>query len=293
MMGFIKRIVISKKGIIAIALGVFLAFLIFRLLGLSVIKPAESPAGNSNPESNRFKDMSEGISDLETPLFTFAVAGDSAGGDAIFGEIIAEVNKSNASFLIHNGDMVDHGYASEWSSFFKLKEKLKVPFHPVPGNHDVYNGRDQYVKQMGKLYYSFDYKNARFFLIDNARGKISSEQLKWLKDDLRKISSKMIFFVMHQAPKSSFSDHTMSGSSLNLEGAKEILALAKIYRVSAIFSGHVHGFFDETVDGVRTIISGGAGSPIFLPEFLGGIYHWLHVSVFPDRFSYEVKKLPY
>jgi hypothetical protein len=103
----------------------------------------------------------------------------------------------------------------------------------------------------------------------------------------------MVFFVMHQAPKSSFSDHTMAGSSLNPEGAKEILELAKIYGVSAIFSGHVHGFFDESVSGVRTIISGGAGSPIFLPEFLGGIYHWLHVSVFPDRFSYEVKKLPY
>ena len=227
----------------------------------------------------------------ETPILTLAVVGDNRDGDEIYKKIISQVNESGATFLAHVGDMVAHGYDGEWVVFKKIQTALNMPFYAAPGNHDVYAGRDPYQKAMGSLYFSFNNSGLHFIFLDNARGLISDIQMSWLKSDLAKNKSQPMFIFMHQPPMSKFSTHTMVGDSNQPENARSFLDLIKPYNVQAIFSGHVHAFNDELLENTRLIISGGGGSPIYLPEFLGGFYHWLKVKVYPDRFEFEINKI--
>lgn len=224
-------------------------------------------------------------------LLTFAVVGDSYGGDEIYQKIIEEVNGSGSQFLVHLGDMTPHGYADEWASFEKMKSELKAPFYPVPGNHDVYAGRDLYQKQTGRLYYSFNQAGAHLVVLDNARGAVSEEQMNWLSRDLAKNRGKTSFLFLHQAPKFTASSHTMSGDAEQGEQAEQLLALARENGVNALFAGHIHGFGEEDLDGVKLYVSGGGGSTLYLPDFLGGFYHWLLVKVYESDFTVEVKRV--
>lgn len=241
----------------------------------------------------------------EKPFLTFAVVGDSRDGDAIYQKIIEQVNESGAQFLVHLGDMVAHGYPEEWVAFRKIQTALKIPFYAVPGNHDVYAGRGIYARQISevasaaeatsfsaaRLYYSLDVAGVHFVVLDNARGRISQEHREWLSSDLAGNAQKRIFLFMHQAPRAKVSEHTMAGDANQATAAAELLSLARRSRVSALFAGHIHGFHEEDLDGVRLIVSGGGGSPIYLPEFLGGFYHWLLVKVYKDDFTVEVRKV--
>lgn len=227
----------------------------------------------------------------EKPLLTFAVVGDSRDGDTTYAKILEQVNGSGAQFLAHLGDMVAHGYDDEWVAFKKIQTALKPPFYPVPGNHDVYAGREPYQREMGRLYYSLDEDKLHFIFLDNARGLISAEQMSWLTSDLAKNAAKRIFIFMHQPPESKFSTHTMMGDGNQPENARAFLALIKPFNVQAVFSGHVHASVDEPLEKTRLIISGGGGSPIYLPDFLGGYYHWLLVRVYAEHWDFEIKKI--
>lgn len=281
-----KKILFFSSALLVLATGAYFSQVVSPR---SVLDQPDKPVANyfSPSVSPKPKDLTGD----EKPLLTFAVVGDNRDGDEIYKKIISQVSESDATFLAHVGDMVAHGYTDEWDTFKKIQTALKIPFYAVPGNHDVFAGRDPYQKAMGRLYYSFDNSGWHFIFLDNARGLISDTQMSWLKTDLAKNIRQPMFIFMHQPPQSNFSTHTMVGDSNQPENARAFLDLIKPYNVQTIFSGHVHAFNDEPLENTRLIISGGGGSPIYLPEFLGGFYHWLKVKVYPDRFEFEIRKI--
>ncbi len=225
------------------------------------------------------------------PSFTFAVAGDTQNGDKIYGQIIEKVNESGAAFFLHTGDMVTWGGAAEWQHFKKMQEKLTVPFYAVPGNHDVVAGKTSYRQAVGDLIYSFDYQSAHFIILDNSFSTFDDEQLVWLEKELAENKKKLIFLFMHYPPVATVTNHTMSETSLGRENVEKFFKVIAGYKIGAIFAGHVHGYAAETVRGVPLYISGGAGAPLYLPDFLGGFYNFLKVKVIGGRFSVEVEKI--
>ncbi len=124
-----------------------------------------------------------------------------------------------------------------------------IPFQSAVGNHDYYldNGRNyrevfpyDYPSDKG-LYYSFDYHNSHFIMLDNfdAGGSVSEEQKEWAEKDIadaRKRGMDWIFLVFHHTV------FTTGTSGQDWELQSWIVPLADKYRIDGVFFGHDHHY---------------------------------------------------
>jgi hypothetical protein len=74
-----------------------------------------------------------------------------------------------------------------------------------------------------------------------------------------------------------------------LKNYRRLYKILGEYRVSAIFSGHLHGYGRYSVGNTLHFITGGGGARLHYPE---ARYHYLEVEVRGDKFSVRPKILP-
>ncbi len=90
---------------------------------------------------------------------------------------------------------------NDWDKVDADLNLLEVPVYFAVGNHDMEN-RSLFEERYGKTYYSFEYKNDLFIVLDpNIDGwNISGEQLEFLKNKINNIpdNSNNVFIFMHQ-----------------------------------------------------------------------------------------------
>lgn len=137
------------------------ALLLLTASGLMAAAPTPQPADNE---------------------FHFVVLGDAQFDDpATFNRMVDDVRHLQPAFVIQAGDMIE-GYsdratmAAEWQRFKRQIAPLgDIVFVPVPGNHDLYNADRRaaedtlalYEQQWGSAYRTFDYRNARFIILNS------------------------------------------------------------------------------------------------------------------------------
>ncbi len=198
--------------------------------------------------------------------FSFAVLGD------VQGKGLSEKWKKTADWLAERkpafwipvGDLVDKGLKPEqWDAFFADGSSLlkASPIIPVIGNHECYFEKApeqfpslfyerfpifRFGKEMPDGWYSFDYSDAHFVVLNNYTfgkdGKIDksiigSTEKQWLESDLSKSRARWKFVFMHE-PVYSSGPH--GGESKLL--IKEWVPIFEKYSVDIVFSGHTHAF---------------------------------------------------
>jgi len=148
--------------------------------------------------------------------FTFVVLGDSQfDSPQVFNRIVEEVAQLYPSFVVQVGDLIS-GYTDDkeeikrqWQRFQAQIAPLlgDIPYFPLPGNHDVCGAGKEtsaeleqiYREIWGDLYYSFDYRNAHFVILDtdyqDETGRIGEGQFHWLERDLKENHHKDHIFV--------------------------------------------------------------------------------------------------
>ena len=114
--------------------------------------------------------------------FTFAIIGDKTGGGErnwpIFDRAMDEVSHLHPDFAIIVGDLIQGGITDlkvmneQWKEFLKHANRIQVPFFFLPGNHDISNKAMYYYwnANIGKTYYSFDYKGCHFIFLNTEEG---------------------------------------------------------------------------------------------------------------------------
>jgi hypothetical protein len=61
--------------------------------------------------------------------------------------------------------------------------------------------------------------------------------------------------------------------------AERLMALFEAQGVNTVFTGHIHMYNESVRNGVRYVITGGAGTSLYAGEEEGGIYHFVNVTV--------------
>ena len=211
--------------------------------------------------------------------FRFSILGDRT-GDAqpgIYERVWSEIDALDPDFAINVGDTIqgsnDTEAASEWRALAPLWERHRYPMYFTPGNHDIWSpaSRAVYEQQTRRLaFYSFNYANAHFTVLDNSEapdfsGELSADQMQFLERDLaqnRDRDPKFIFFhkpfwlIPVKFQSSHFPFHQ----------------LIQKYGVRYVVSGHGHQFVRAVQDGVLYLEAPSSGGKLKGQGFAEGCF---------------------
>ena len=251
----------------------------------------------------------------ETP-FAFAVIADTQGNPKVNGKLAQHAWGLRPNFMIVPGDLVDDGLRKEqWvKEFFESLSPLisRVPFYPVLGNHE--RNADHYYRYMDlpdpEYYYTFDYGNARFFMLDsNKKMDPQSEQYLWLEEQLKQLEAQQQagdksivwkFASFHHPPYSSDEDdygNLWKGKSTWGDQKARLMAdLFDRYGVDIVWTGHIHSYErtwpvfagkPDQLRGTVYMITGGGGGGLeqagpIRPPFQNNVkrgHHFVYVAI--------------
>lgn len=233
--------------------------------------------------------------------FSFVVYGDNRSNAYAHAAIVGAIRKTPGDFLLHTGDMVyDGSQPAGWTEFFNIERELlrdRCVF-PSIGNHEIAmptsDGALRYARmfrvpappEAAERWYTFRWSTARFFMLD-AHDEFTTTERSWLDKALEAAKNEagivQRIVVLHHGPYSS-----------GLHGGSEALKLARVpellrsYKVDLVLSGHDHIYERGDAQGLRYVVSGGGGAPLYR-EFRGEkstlkfepVYHFIKLDVAP------------
>jgi len=233
--------------------------------------------------------------------FHFSILGDRSGGTnpEVYERVWREMALLGPKFVINVGDTIpgtnDAQAAWQWAEVARVWERYQqVPLYLTPGNHDIWNetSLELYRKVSGRPpYYSFDYQNAHFTVLDHRLSReLSDEQLRFLEADLKQHRDRAPKFVFFHVP------YWLVFLKLG-SGEFPLHRMCRAYGVNYVISGHGHDFVRLERDGIvyLEVGSSGAGLARRLPggqDFAQGrFYHHVWVQVRGPKAHLTVKEL--
>lgn len=269
---------------------VVIALTITALVVLNVPTAGAEVEASSGAESPEAVPAAE-AGDTEA-LFRFAILSDRTGGHTpgVYPQVIAEINLLHPDFVVTVGDHIE-GYGedyerseAEWDSLLSMIGELRAPVYLTPGNHDIWDGTSEnmYVARTGQRpYYSFDYENTHFVILDVARVESSDdfpeEQMDWLTEDLQGSQNADNIFVFYHKP--------LWVSTLLVGEPDPLHDIFREYGVDAVFNGHLHHYFTAEFDGIEYTVIGSSGGGIYRtveqPVPRGEFFQFAWVTVTP------------
>jgi 3',5'-cyclic AMP phosphodiesterase CpdA len=233
--------------------------------------------------------------------FRFAVLGDAEPGrfwifrklfnrQGVFETQLRRVQASSVDFSMQLGDMVSRGIQRNYLRFFRQlgRNGVRIPYLTTIGNHDrrFPHGRcdaDYYRSFFGPTNYLFDHAGIRFVSLDTSLQRVTPRQLAWLDRALDAPGRKIVFT---HVPPAGLGEWTRFAGAQGVggfkTGAARMMSLFSKHRVDRVYMGHIHAFGVQDVDGVRYVLSGGGGSPLFPVGKSDVFHHFLTVEVGPD-----------
>ncbi len=217
--------------------------------------------------------------------WSFAVLGDNRYScqtcDWAYERVISSMGREPFDFAINTGDFVNTGTEGEYQGYLERIRKLGFPTINILGNHDLppddISNTGLFEKYFGQPYFYFDYQNARFIILNNSAHEFGEGQRAWLDKTLAEAKGRLKFVFMHIP---TFNPSRRSSYLIKWDDDyKPFEEIIQRHKVDILFTGHLHLLHDSIYQGTRTIITGGAGAPLYETPEEGGVYHWVKVLV--------------
>ena len=230
--------------------------------------------------------------------FRFAVLGDAEPGrfwifrklfnvPGVFQRQLAAMQELPVDFSLQMGDMVSRGIVRNYLRFFKQLDSADIrrPYLTVIGNHDRLSPHHRsdarlYTATFGRTNYSFDHGGVRFVCLDTSAHYLTRHQLQWLDAVL---DTPLVKIVFTHIPPACLRRWTDFGASKGIGGFKpgavELTEIVSRRRVSRVYLGPIHGFGVQDFKGVRYVLTGGGGSPLFPSGVNDKFHHFIVANV--------------
>ena len=231
--------------------------------------------------------------------FRFLAIGDTGDNGAGQRELAAALERETGAFLLHTGDIAywDGTFDQFRVAYFGIYDKLlrHMAAFPTFGNHDEVGGGRAYRTLLApERYYSFDWGNAHFAVLDSNQDMGPGTAMRaWLEQDLRATRQTWRIVSIHHPPFPT-SDYKRA-DPVCAAVAAELTPLFERLGVHLVLSGHEH-IYQRTKarrhgawvgDGLGTVYvtTGGGGSQLYDPgkdAFLAGAAgggHYLRITV--------------
>jgi 3',5'-cyclic AMP phosphodiesterase CpdA len=189
-------------------------------------------------------------------------------------------------FILHTGDvMTDAADADQYNAVKPIMDSFRAPVYYLRGNHDHNDGLRSLMPSVetanGTLDYVIEHNGVRVVCVDSATngvdhgGRLSDEQLEWLKEQLASEPEKPLLAAIHHPPLLLGSDMMDFFGVTNGSEVHEVFKAA-VPRLQGVFFGHIHQVVDMVRDGVYySCVQSPISQPVLIPGGLeaSGLHH--------------------
>jgi len=241
---------------------------------------------------------------------TFLAYGDDRTDPTAHAAIARAMLQVPSAFLVNTGDMVeDGGDADAWQAFFGVEAPLlrDRPIFAAVGNHEILNdlAGSNFARYFGfpgvggssKLYGTQRFGLVRLFFLNGMHGWESGEERDWLERALANADAEpgvvWRIVVVHHGPWSS-GPHGPNANLLDA-GISDLLAA---HHVDLLLSGHDHIYERGSSEGLKYLVSGGGGAPLYRIERLEptalkaeAAYHFVEVYTTPSNVKIVARRV--
>ena len=209
------------------------------------------------------------------------------------GEAVEDFNRTEPDAVFCVGDLVqgysrDHAHVRrERDDFLRLVNRLRMPFYPTPGNHDLVGGgrdasdrsfADEYRALFGPLYYSVELELASVVVLNTEDGEgqiqpgFSDTQLSWLDRELETLAKRgrPILVLFHRP----LWDHKPT------RWDERVQPLLVKHGVDSVIAGHYHSLqWLPPRDGISFLVLGTCGGAVDQHPLAGQLQHTTFVVI--------------
>lgn len=204
--------------------------------------------------------------------FRIVYYGDNKSGPHMHRNNALRISAEKPNVVLHCGDLVNRGNVySQWSRlFFTPAAPLidHVPIYPLLGNHE--RNADYYYEYFSlpgeEAWYSFDYGNVHFVVLDSNKIEEGSEQVQWMIEDLQASTATWKFVSYHHPPFTSGGNYY---TKRRIELKNLLPPIFEKYGVDIAFHGHDHDYertapivSEQGVRPVTYVVTGNGGTPL-------------------------------
>jgi 3',5'-cyclic AMP phosphodiesterase CpdA len=162
---------------------------------------------------------------------------------------LAKSMRHEAAFILHTGDITHLSKPAEFGIAHGINQGAGMTIHHVPGEHDMLDpGKKRYLARYGRGtkgmgWYSFDAGGAHFIglvnvvdTLPNGLWLLGPDQLAWLKDDLKAVSSSTPVVIFAHVPLWAVYPKWGWGTA----DAPAAFAMLKRFGSVTVLNGHIH-----------------------------------------------------
>ncbi|MCD8351448.1 MAG: metallophosphoesterase [Planctomycetaceae bacterium] len=203
------------------------------------------------------KPVSRLVQELDAKSFTVIGNPCSDGlGVESFQLFRAGLTTAQGDFTVVAGDISPIGRDPYYRTVANFVDRTSPkPVHVMRGNHD---GPD-YVEYFGTADRAILSEHFALIMLDNSSRTFSSGSLKFLRETLAMVQTRTIVVAFHVPPP-----NRISGNSMPVDEWRRFEEAVGVWRnrIKLLVCGHAHSYFEDEIDGLRLVVTGGGGSCI-------------------------------